>query len=238
MTTERSYKTSTLERSYVTSGSSNNNSSGVGGGGTTTNSFSIGITPQPYRSYLTDRNHFFHSASHPANNLQVTPSSVTSTTITTSKLPQVSVTNNSLNQKSESKQSINSISQQHAAMLKSKRPNSGGGGSSTVGNSDYKSSLENGIDDEDEYDLYQPSACSRCCYGILWLLAQFGLWGAVLILLYWFFKFDKGFAYQNDKRKMFNLHAFLMLTGFIFVNGQCKFRCFLLLTSSSLMLCV
>jgi hypothetical protein len=33
-------------------------------------------------------------------------------------------------------------------------------------------------------------------------------------------KFDAGFAWQKDRTKMFNLHAFLMLTGFIFFNGQ------------------
>lgn len=70
-------------------------------------------------------------------------------------------------------------------------------------------------DDESEV-----STASRFFFGLLWCFAQIGLWGAVLMLLYWFLKFDQGFAWKDERRKMFNLHAFLMLTGFIFFNGQ------------------
>ena len=71
--------------------------------------------------------------------------------------------------------------------------------------------------DDDESET---SAASRFFFGLLWCFAQIGLWGSVLMLLYWFLKFDQGFAWKDERRKMFNLHAFLMLTGFIFFNGQ------------------
>ena len=190
----------------------------TGGQSSGPNSTVIGINSQPYRSYLTDRNHFYHSASHP-NNLT---SGGTYKSTSGSGATATGVNSSTPNTKSGSRQSLHwQTSQQQATMLKS--GNKRAGSSSPMTDSAYKNSLENGIDDEDEYDLYQPSACSRCIFGFLWLLAQIGLWGAVLILLYWIFKFDIGFAWQNDKRKMFNLHAFLMLTGFIFVNGQCMY---------------
>lgn len=66
----------------------------------------------------------------------------------------------------------------------------------------------------------ETSAVTRFFFGVLWCFAQVGLWGSVLLFLYWVLKFDKGFAWTNDKRKQFNLHSFLMIAGFIFLNGQ------------------
>jgi hypothetical protein len=69
----------------------------------------------------------------------------------------------------------------------------------------------------------QPSGVSsvtRFFFGVLWCFAQVGLWGSVLLFLYYVLKFDTGFAWVNDRRKQFNLHSFLMITGFIFFNGQ------------------
>lgn len=64
------------------------------------------------------------------------------------------------------------------------------------------------------------SQFSRFCFGVLWCFAQVGLWGSVMLFLYWVLKFDKGFGWAGDKKKMFNLHSFLMIVGFIFLNGQ------------------
>ncbi|CAG2109777.1 unnamed protein product [Medioppia subpectinata] len=83
---------------------------------------------------------------------------------------------------------------------------------------DYVKHQNSGSDSDADYQ--EMSGFSRFCFGLMWCFAQMGLWGAVLLFLYWVLKFDKGFAWQHDKRKMFNLHAFLMLTGFIFLNGQ------------------
>ncbi|CAG2168379.1 unnamed protein product [Oppiella nova] len=82
---------------------------------------------------------------------------------------------------------------------------------------DYVKHQNSGSDSD---DMQEMSGFARFCFGLLWCFAQIGLWGSVLLFLYWVLKFDKGFAWQHDKRKMFNLHAFLMLTGFIFMNGQ------------------
>ncbi|XP_054166255.1 uncharacterized protein LOC128963762 isoform X2 [Oppia nitens] len=83
---------------------------------------------------------------------------------------------------------------------------------------DYVKHQNSGSDSDVE--LQEMSGFARFCFGLMWCFAQVGMWGAVLLLLYWMLKFDKGFAWQHDRRKMFNLHAFLMLTGFIFMNGQ------------------
>lgn len=64
------------------------------------------------------------------------------------------------------------------------------------------------------------STVTRFFFGVLWCLAQVGLWGSMLLFLYYILKFDTGFAWVNDRRKQFNLHAFLMIAGFIFLNGQ------------------
>lgn len=66
----------------------------------------------------------------------------------------------------------------------------------------------------------EDSSVSRFFFGILWTLSQVGLWGSPLLFLYWTFKFDRGFDWATDRGKQFNLHAMLMLTGFIFLNGQ------------------
>jgi hypothetical protein len=79
---------------------------------------------------------------------------------------------------------------------------------------EYKQST-NSSDEESDV-----SQISRFCFGVLWCFAQVGLWGSVLLFLYWVLKFDKGFAWTNDKKKQFNLHSFLMIVGFIFLNGQ------------------
>lgn len=80
---------------------------------------------------------------------------------------------------------------------------------------EYAKQAINTSDSESEVSQF-----GRFCFGVLWCFAQVGLWGSVLLFLYWVLKFDKGFAWTGDKRKQFNLHSFLMITGFIFLNGQ------------------
>ncbi|KAJ6225754.1 hypothetical protein RDWZM_004299 [Blomia tropicalis] len=210
----------------------------------------IGISHQPYRSYLTDRNHFYHSASvaNPTAQLSSITTSAGGNSLhySSSQQPQQQQQNSQpllqtqlsnksntsptsgTNQLTNSRTSLNSNSSNHHhhhqhqhnrnAMMKTKRSSTT---SSTlpIGSDGYPSKTPES-DDEDEPLYPQSSACSRCIFGFLWCVAQIGLWASVIMLVYWMLKFDRGFAFQNDKRKMFNLHAFLMLTGFIFVNGQ------------------
>ena len=212
----------------------------------------IGISHQPYRSYLTDRNHFYHSASvaNPTAQLSSITTSADGNSLhySSSQQPQQQQQNSQpllqtqlsnksntsptsgTNQLTNSRTSLNSNSSNHHhhhqhqhnrnAMMKTKRSSTT---SSTlpIGSDGYPSKTPES-DDEDEPLYPQSSACSRCIFGFLWCVAQIGLWASVIMLVYWMLKFDRGFAFQNDKRKMFNLHAFLMLTGFIFVNGQCN----------------
>lgn len=217
---------------------------------TTSSSSAIGINSQPYRSYLSDRSHFYQTTLG-INNVSSSPQTTSSTfnsyqsssptTPTTSGLNYTSgtspatTTTDSSNTKSNtqlgnSRVSLNSTSSGTRLQLKSNSNNTasktrnGSSTSSMAVTTEYKANAHNTdvYDDDDEDEVNQPSACSKCFFGLLWCVAQIGLWGAVCLLLFWFFKFDKGFAWQNDKRKQFNLHAFLMLTGFIFVNGQCE----------------
>src|SRR5690348_4127978 len=70
---------------------------------------------------------------------------------------------------------------------------------------DYMKASTGSSDDEQP----ESSSVSRFFFGLFWCFAQVCLWGSVLMLLYWFLRFDRGFAWQNDRGKMFNLHAFL-----------------------------
>lgn len=56
------------------------------------------------------------------------------------------------------------------------------------------------------------------------------LFGSVVLLVYFMIQHDEGFAWNFHREKQFNLHAVLMITGFIFMNGQSmlvykSFRC-------------
>jgi len=65
------------------------------------------------------------------------------------------------------------------------------------------------------------SAGSGFFFGVLFTISQLFLFGAVILLVYFFVQHDKGFAWAGTERaKQFNLHAVLMVTGFIFLNGQ------------------
>lgn len=240
----KSIITSSGNYQYTTSYTTSTTSS------TTQSSSIIGIHSQPYRNYLTERNHFYHSASQPTTFTTTTsslrPSTIISSIQTTNQQPvstreqyqQQSQTTVPKHQQSlfsslgihkfknsGSKQSLNSqteANQNNNKMAANNKHRTSNSSLALDGGYVGKTSSMDNIDDDDDYDLYHQSACSKFLYGLLWLLAQGGLFGAVAALVYWFFKYDKGFAYQNDKRKMYNLHAFLMLSGFIFVNGQCK----------------
>ena len=64
------------------------------------------------------------------------------------------------------------------------------------------------------------SNSSRCFFGILYTIAQLFMFGSVILFVYWIVQHEEGFAWSNHRGKQFNLHAVLMLTGFIFMNGQ------------------
>lgn len=70
------------------------------------------------------------------------------------------------------------------------------------------------MDEEDE------ETGSRFCFGMLFTIAQILLFGSVAIFTYWLWVHDAGFAWQKDRTTQFNLHAILMVVGFIFFNGQ------------------
>jgi len=71
-------------------------------------------------------------------------------------------------------------------------------------------------DDHEE----QGSAASRFFFGILFTISELFLFGSVILFVYWIIQHDEGFAWSNNRPKQMNLHAVLMLIGFIFLNGQ------------------
>ncbi|KPM07146.1 cytochrome b reductase 1-like protein [Sarcoptes scabiei] len=214
ITNTTSYQFTTSSYTITTSTSPSNQSSTI-----------LGIHSQPYRNYLTERNHFYHSASQPTTFTTTSSSSLRPSTIISSiqdnqqqqhhsptreLIQQSSVPKNQQSlfsalgihklSKTGSKQSINSQASNNHNNNKMAANNKNRSTSSLAVDGTYnvKSSIEN-IDDDDDYDIYPRSACSKFLYGFLWLLAQLGLFGAITALVYWFFKYDKGFAYQNDK---------------------------------------
>ena len=75
-------------------------------------------------------------------------------------------------------------------------------------------------DNDSDSNPTTTSTSSRCFFGILYTLAQLLLFGSVIIFVYWIVQHEEGFAWSNHRGKQFNLHAVLMMTGFIFMNGQ------------------
>jgi len=75
------------------------------------------------------------------------------------------------------------------------------------------------------------SSTARCCFGLLTLVAQVLLHGALALTLYWVLQYrwqdkNKGlpFAWRGsepgDREKQWNLHPVLMMTGLIYCSGQ------------------
>ena len=60
----------------------------------------------------------------------------------------------------------------------------------------------------------------RFLLGVLFTLAELLLFVTVFLWLYWAYQHDDGLAWLNDRKQQFNLHAALMLVGFIFISGQ------------------
>lgn len=79
-------------------------------------------------------------------------------------------------------------------------------------------------DDDGDTDRGSPltssSTSSRCWFGFLYSICQLLLFGSVILFVYWIIQHEEGFAWTANRGKQFNLHAILMLTGFIFLNGQ------------------
>jgi len=80
---------------------------------------------------------------------------------------------------------------------------------------------------EDEEKM---SGTSRCCFSLLFTACQVLLHGVVVLILYWVIQFrwkdGTGLPFswsdssQVELEKQWNLHPFLMLTGFIYCMGQ------------------
>jgi len=79
-------------------------------------------------------------------------------------------------------------------------------------------------DDDGDTDRGSPltssSTSSRCWFGFLYSICQLLLFGSVILFVYWIIQHEEGFAWTANRGKQFNLHSILMLTGFIFLNGQ------------------
>lgn len=60
----------------------------------------------------------------------------------------------------------------------------------------------------------------RFLLGVLFTIAELLLFSCVTIWLYWSYQHDDGLAWNQDRKQQFNLHAALMLFGFVFLNGQ------------------
>ena len=184
-----------------------------------------GISSQPYRTYLQDRNHFYQSAAVPHPSGPISSISANNSAISYSAVPtQQTSPQNSPAKKSSSHTSLNSGSS--LQKMTTKRSSTTSSTMPIDSERPYPKHYDEDDDDVDSAGDSGPGACAKCFYYFLWILAQIALFGAVGLLLFWMLRYDKGFAYQNDRRKQFNLHAFLMLTGFVFVNGQCKFYYF------------
>ena len=72
------------------------------------------------------------------------------------------------------------------------------------------------------------SACARCWFGLLVLVAQILLNGVMGLILYWVIQYHskdgKPFAWKSDPKLEFNLHPVLMVAGFIYFMGQCELQ--------------
>jgi len=87
-------------------------------------------------------------------------------------------------------------------------------------NHSHTSTHQNGAYADEEVMVRQSSGVARFFFGVLFTIAQLFLFGAVVLFVYWVIQHDRGFSWQNDRAKQFNLHAVLMIIGFIFLNGQ------------------
>ena len=57
-------------------------------------------------------------------------------------------------------------------------------------------------------------------------LASVLLVGSITLVLFWALYYRGGFAWQENPKKQFNLHPVLMVAGYIFFSGFCKFSFF------------
>lgn len=78
---------------------------------------------------------------------------------------------------------------------------------------EYSYSSDDSIEEEE-------GSCAKCFFGLLYTISQLFLFGSVVLLVYFMIQHDEGFAWNFHREKQFNLHAVLMVTGFIFMNGQ------------------
>ncbi|XP_075237908.1 cytochrome b561 family member no extended memory isoform X2 [Lycorma delicatula] len=70
--------------------------------------------------------------------------------------------------------------------------------------------------DEDPEDM----SCGHWCeYVLVVVLASLLLLSALILILFWTLYYRKGFAWNEDPERQFNLHPTLMVTGFISLSG-------------------
>lgn len=72
-------------------------------------------------------------------------------------------------------------------------------------------------DDDDEF-----TTCNWMEYVLVVVLSCTLLLGALILVLFWTLYYKKGFAWNEDPQRQFNLHPTLMVTGFISISGFCK----------------
>jgi len=96
----------------------------------------------------------------------------------------------------------------------------------TAGSLTYRSTRIRHKEEEEE----EASLGTRCCYGFLYTAAQIFLHAPVALILYWIIQYKqhgkgKPFAWQGGENNSeleltWNLHPFLMVTGFVYFMGQ------------------
>ncbi|XP_015788112.1 probable transmembrane ascorbate ferrireductase 2 [Tetranychus urticae] len=64
------------------------------------------------------------------------------------------------------------------------------------------------------------SSGGRFFFGVLFTISELLLFGSVSLFVYWVIWHDTGFAWSKNRNEQFNLHAILMIIGFVFLNGQ------------------
>ncbi|XP_074598303.1 uncharacterized protein LOC141853013 [Brevipalpus obovatus] len=64
------------------------------------------------------------------------------------------------------------------------------------------------------------SSGGRFFFGVLFTISELLMFGSLSLFVYWVMWHDTGFAWSKNRNEQFNLHAILMIIGFIFLNGQ------------------
>lgn len=74
-----------------------------------------------------------------------------------------------------------------------------------------------------EYESDEWGCGNWCEYMVVVTLASLLLVGALTLVLFWILYYREGFAWRENPVKQFNLHPVLMVAGYIFFSGFCKY---------------